>query len=94
MLDIFPEKDLNDVICIYGGSFLETSMFKAGFLAQFEVFSGMLNVGFLFLLLPWKNWTSSVYFFNENRKVDWGVVSLVAPCRKAAWDMCGFSIQA
>ena len=69
MLDIFPEKDRNDVICIYGGSLLETSTFKAGFLTQFKV-SGMLNVGFLFLLLRWKNWTSPEYFFNENRKVD------------------------
>ena len=40
MLDVFPEKDLNDVICIYGGSLLETSTFKAGFLTQFEVFQG------------------------------------------------------
>lgn len=38
MLDIFPEKDLHDVICIYGGSLLETSTFKAGFLTQFKVF--------------------------------------------------------
>lgn len=35
MLDIFPEKDLNDAICIYGGSLLKPSTFKAGFLTQY-----------------------------------------------------------